>query len=83
MGRVDQHRTKLLTPPFVTANRQRPERVTMVALTPSNDLVPVRLTDFQIVLARHFHRRLDGFRATGDEIDHVQISGRLLHEIIG
>ena len=66
--RLDQQRAELRAAPFVAAGRERAERVAVIALAAGDDVAPLRLARLDEILPRHLERRLDRFRAAGDEI---------------
>ncbi len=68
MRHVDQQGLELAPPPFVAADRERTERVAVIALATRNEMRALRLADLDEVLARHLQRRLDRFRPAADEV---------------
>ena len=80
---LDQDRRERLAPPGVAADRQRTERVAVVALPARDEMPAPRFPALDVVLARHLQRRLDRLRAAGDEIDVREIAGRVRCELVG
>ena len=66
---LDQQRLELRAPPSVAADRERAERIAVIALAPRDDVAALRLADLDKILARHLERRLDRLRAAADQID--------------
>src|SRR5206468_108393 len=67
--RRNQQRRKLLAAPLVAADRQRPQRVAVIALLAADEVPALGLTRLDEILPRHLERRLDGLRAAADEVD--------------
>jgi hypothetical protein len=82
MRGLDQHRRELAAAPFVAAGGERAERVAVIGLFARDDAIAV-LADLEKVLPRQLDRRLDRFRAAGDEIDAVDALRRVLDQQIG
>src|SRR5216117_2164746 len=68
-GDVDEQGRELLATPLVAADRERAERVAVIALPAGDEDFALRLSGLDEILARHLERRLDRFRSTRDEID--------------
>jgi len=66
---IDQERCELSTTPLVSADRERAQRVAVIALTPGDEVAALRLTDLDEVLTGELECRFDRFRAARDEID--------------
>ena len=85
--RGHQQRQEGLPAPCVAANRQRTERVAVIALATRDEELALRLADLDEVLAREFQCGLDGFRATGDEVHVIEIArccgGQACGELLG
>ncbi len=79
---VDQQRRELLAPPGVATDRERAERVAVVALPPGDETGAFGLADLDEVLARELQRRLDSLRTAGDEIGLLDACGRVLDQMI-
>jgi len=56
---VDQQRPELAAPPFVAADGECAERITVVALPAGDEQRALRLPDLDEVLPRHLERGLD------------------------
>ena len=83
MRDVDQQRRELRAPPLVAADRERAQRVAVVALPPGDEVRALRLPDLDEVLARHLERRLDRLRAAADEVDVAHAGGRVRDQLVG
>ncbi len=80
---VDQQRRELRAPPGVAADRQRAERVAVIALATRDEVPTLRLPDLDEVLARHLQRRLDRLGATRHEVDLADTRRRVLDQQVG
>jgi hypothetical protein len=81
--RLDQQRSELLALPFSAADRERPERDAVIALTARNDVSPPRLAAFDEILTRELECSLDRLRATAHEKDVTHSFRRVRDEIVG
>ncbi len=79
---LDQQRRELLAAPFVAADRERAQRVAVIALPPADEVPALGLADLDEVLARHLQRRLDGLRAAADEVDMADAGGRMRDQVV-
>ena len=80
---VDQQRRELLPSPGVAADRERAERVAVVALPPPDEDAALGLPDLDEILARHLERRLDRLGAAAHEVRMARAGGRGTDELIG
>ena len=64
----DEQRRELRSAQRVAAHRQRPQRVAVITLPPGNEMAPLRLPDFDEILARELEGGLHRFGATRNEI---------------
>ena len=80
---LDQEGLELRAPPGVAADRERAERIAVIALPPGDDMAALRLADLDEILARHLERRLDRLRTAADEIDMAQPGRRVLDQAVG
>ncbi len=80
---LDQQGLELGAPPGVAADRERAERVAVIALAPRDDMGALGLTDLDKILARHLERRLDRLRAAADQIDVAQPGRGVLDQPVG
>ena len=81
--RVEQDGLEHLAPPHIAAGRQGAQRIAVIALPPRDEMLSLRLTDFDGVLPRQLQRRFHGFRAAGDEIDRFEPGRRRRYHAIG
>ncbi len=58
---LDEQRRKLRAPPGIAPDRQRAQRIAVIALPPRDDVAALRLADFDEILARHLQRRFHRF----------------------
>src|SRR6185295_19366967 len=63
-----QQRRIGLAPPGVSACRQRPERIAMVALAAGDEALALRLTTFDKILPRQLDAGFHRFRSAADEV---------------
>ncbi len=70
-------------PPLVAADRERAQRVAVVALAARDEVRALRLADLDEILARELERGLDRLRAAGDEIDVRHAVGCVRDEMVG
>ena len=68
VGRRHQQRRERGAPPFVATDRERAQRVAVIALAPGDEMGAPRLPDLDEVLARHLQRRFDRLRAAANQI---------------
>ncbi len=80
---VDQERRELSPPPRVAADRERAERVAVIALPPRDEDAALRLADLDEILPRHLERGLDRFRAAAHEVGVARAGGRRADEPVG
>ena len=80
---LDQQGLELGASPGVSADRERAERIAVIALAPRDDMGPLRLADLDEILARHLQRRLDRLGAAADQIDMGQSGRRVLDQPVG
>src|SRR6266850_450488 len=59
----------------VSARRQRPERIAMVALAAGDEALALWLTAFDKILPRQFDAGLDRFRSAADQISVGEAAG--------
>ena len=83
VGDLGQQRLELAAPPGVAADRERAQRVAVIALPPRDEPAALGLADLDEVLARHLERRLDRLGAAGDEVDPVDAGGRARDQMVG
>ena len=82
-GDVDQERRELAAAPFVAADRQRAERVAVIALTTADEDAALSFTALDEVLARQLERGLHRLRAARHQVDVVEPLRRVLGEAVG
>ena len=80
---VDQQRRKFAAPPFVAADRERAQRVAVIALAACNEHAPIGLADFDEILARKLQRRFHRFRAARHQIHVIEPVWRIGGECVG
>src|SRR6185437_12830668 len=80
---LHQQRVVRRAPPRIAADRERAERVAVIALAAGDEVPALRLADLQEVLPRQLERRLDRLRTTADEIDPLDARRRALDQGIG
>ena len=78
-----QHRGELLAPERIAADRQRAERVAVIALPAADEVLALRLAHLDAVLPRHFERSLHRLRAARDVIDMCDPVRRMCDQMIG
>jgi len=83
VAHVDQQRRELAAAPLVAADRERAQRVAVVALAPRDEVGALLLADLDEVLARELQRRFDRLGTAGNEIDLVQPLRRMRDEVLG
>ena len=83
MGDLRQQRLELLPAPGVAADRQRAQRVAVIALASGDEPAALRLADLDEILPGELERGLDRLGAAGDEVDPVDALGRHLDQAIG
>ena len=67
----------------VAANRERAQRVAMVALAAGNDMAALRLAQLHEILPRHFERRLQGLRPAADQIHMIKACWGIRDQSLG
>ena len=80
---LDQQGLELGAPPGVAADRERAERVAVIALAPRDDMAALGLADLDEILARHLERRLDRLRTAADQIDALKSGRSVLDQAVG
>ena len=80
MVRIDEDRLELFAPPQIAANRQRAQRIAVVALQPRDEMTPLRLADFKKKLPRQLQGGLDRLGPSGYEIDLLDPLGCLIDQ---
>ncbi len=83
VGHVDQQGCELAAPPFVAPDRQRAERVAVVALLARDEVAPLRLPRLDEILPGHLERGLHGLGAPGDEVRVARARRRGAHQHVG
>ena len=78
----EQHRCELLPAPGIAADRQRTERVAVIALPARDEALPLRLASLDEILASHLECRFDRFRTARHEIGVRQPRWRMRDEMI-
>ena len=81
-GRRQQRRVGFATP-GVSACRQGPERIAVVALAPGDEALALRLTAFDKILPRQFDAGLDRFRSAADEVGIGEPARFIADELLG
>jgi hypothetical protein len=80
---IDQQRRELAPAPFVAADRERAERVAVIALAPRDEVAPLRLADLDEILARELERGLDRLGPAGQEVYVRDARRRVGDELVG
>ena len=81
--RVDEERCEHRAPAGIAADRERAERVAVIALSPRDKEAAIGLADLDEILTRHLQRRLDRLRSAADQIYVLQSLGRAAGQVIG
>ncbi len=80
---VDKERSELAPARLIAADRERAQRVAVVALPPRDERRALRLPDLDEILARHLQRRLDRLRAPAHEIRMARPGRRRPDQAVG
>ena len=83
MRHVDQQRLELLAAPGIAADRQGTEGIAVVAAAPGDDVLTLRFTLFDVVLARKLQRGLHRLGATGNEVHAIEGLRRAADQLVG
>ncbi|CAM2156543.1 hypothetical protein PT2222_30015 [Paraburkholderia tropica] len=81
--RFDQDRQERLASPCVAADRQRAERIAVIALAARDEMTARQLALLHEELARELERGLDRLGPARDEIDVIEPFGRVRDQVIG
>ncbi len=81
--RLDQQRREGRAPPFVAADRERAQRIAVIALAPRDDVAALGLATLDEILPRHFQRRLDRFRSAAHEVGVADAGGGVGDQAVG
>ena len=79
----DQQRRELPALPLAAADRERAQRVAVIALTPRDQEAALRLAALDEILPRQLQRRLDRLRSAADEEDVAEAVRRVRDQVVG
>ena len=81
MRYLHQDRCKGLTPPSITTDRKRAERIAMIALPSGDEVLTLRLTNFEIVLTRHLQSSFNRFRTSTHKVNMADALWRVRYQM--